>query len=295
MIVLSEDSPRRAATPSAKENHQATETAKLLGLQVYYIPKDFEACETAENALAYVPVQEAETPCLWIGFIPSADRYAAIYDEAQKKKIRLLNTPDEHLRVQEFDRLYPYIQEITPESIVLTQADQAAAAIAQLGLPIFVKGTVQSRKSRGWKACVAESEEELARLTDAYLTLTGRTRGRVIARKLVRLRHVQSSPQGFPFGREYRVFLYRNDILAWGYYWEGKDPLEELTQEEQSAVLQMAQEASHRVGVPFVAVDIGQLENGDWIVIEMGDGQFAGVSKIPMLHLWNAIKQKVRP
>src|ERR1044071_4613475 len=125
MIVLSEDSPRRVATPSAKENHLATETAKLLGFTVYYIPEDFDACETAENALAYVPVQPEATTGLWIGFIPSAERYTALYEEAWKKNIHLLNTPDEHLRVQEFDRLYPYIKEMTPESIVLTRADQA--------------------------------------------------------------------------------------------------------------------------------------------------------------------------
>jgi hypothetical protein len=163
-------------------------------------------------------------------------------------------------------------------------------AVSELGLPVFVKGTVQSRKARGWKACLAETADELERLTAAYLSLEGRTRGRVIVRELVKLRHVQSSPQGFPFGREYRVFLYGKSILGYGYYWEGDDPLEDLTSEEEAAVLGLARTAA-RIGTPFVSVDIGQLEDGHWIVIESGDAQFSGYSKIPVLSLWNSISR----
>jgi hypothetical protein len=37
-------------------------------------------------------------------------------------------------------------------------------------------------------------------------------------------------------------------------------------------------------------VDIGQLETGDWIVIEVGDAQFCGLSHVPVLELWSKIK-----
>jgi len=37
-------------------------------------------------------------------------------------------------------------------------------------------------------------------------------------------------------------------------------------------------------------VDVGQLESGEWIVIEVGDGQFAGLSQVSVLELWSKLK-----
>jgi hypothetical protein len=164
-------------------------------------------------------------------------------------------------------------------------------AIAKVGLPAFVKGAVQSRKQRGWRACVAETLAELQQLTTQLLSLEGRTRGRVMVRKLVKLRYSRTSGLGFPLGREYRVFLYHQKVLGYGYYWDGDDPLKKLSEDETKQVLSLAKEAARRVNIPYLAVDIGQLENGQWIAIETGDPQFSGVSQIPLLPLWNKILQ----
>ena len=289
MIVLSEDLPRLTDSPSARSLKAVTNAAQIVGCHVYHIPQE-EVCPSAEDALAYVPVQKVETPGAWVGYIPSADWYAALYATALRKGIRLLNTPDEHLDAQEFDRAYARLGDLTPTSVIVTDVAQCAQSVERLGLPVFVKGAVQSRKSRGWKACVAETLEELEKLCAELLLLENRSRGRVVVRQLARLRASRISAQGFPFGREYRVFLYNERVLAWGYYWEGDDPLKPLSREERRAVLQLAQEAARRVGTPFLAVDIGQKEDGGWIVIETGDAQFSGVSQTPLLSLWNAIR-----
>ncbi len=154
---------------------------------------------------------------------------------------------------------------------------------------MFVKGVVQSRKARGWKACVADNLPDVEQLTSAYLTLTGRTRGRVVLRKLVRLKHVSCTAEGFPIGREFRVFLYNCDPIGHGYYWDGEDPLMLLLANEERIVLSLAAEAARRLDVPYVAVDIGQLEDGTWIVIESGDAQFSSFSRIPLLPVWHRI------
>jgi hypothetical protein len=44
---------------------------------------------------------------------------------------------------------------------------------------------------------------------------------------------------------------------------------------------------------PFVAIDIGQKEDGDWIIIESGDAQFAGASQIPLVTLWHKLHEAV--
>jgi hypothetical protein len=289
MIVLSEASPHLAPTPSARELAATTEAAKLAGCRVYYIPQDFDGLDDPADAFAHVPEQPSATLGVWNGYIPSEEHYALVYRIALAKGIRLLNSPEQHLRAQEFDRAYTCLQEMTPESVIVTDPAQCAAAVATLGLPVFVKGVVQSRKSRGWKACVGDSLADIEQLTSAYLTLTGRTRGRVVLRKLVRLRHVSCTAEGFPIGREFRVFLYDGDPIGHGYYWDGEDPLMALSGDEESTVLSLAAAAARRLDVPYVAVDIGQLEDGNWIVIESGDAQFSSFSRIPLLPVWHRI------
>lgn len=291
MIVLSEASDQLEPSASARDIKASTEAARLMGCRVFYIPHDFERCGDAENALAHVPAREQETPAVWVGYIPSFERYRAVYEAALGKNIRLLNDPEQHLTVQEFDRAYPLLRGMTPESRVVTGVEECREVAEQLGLPLFVKGAVQSLKAEGWDACVAHTPEELQRLT-AYLLRSGeRARGRVLVRRLVRLRHTRTSPQGFPLGREYRVFLYRRRVVAWGYYWEGNDSLKELAGSDRDEMLSVATEAAERLAAPYVAVDVGQAEGGQWLVIETGDPQFAGVSQISLFRLWGELRK----
>ena len=47
-----------------------TQAAQLLGCNIYYIPRDFQRCETAENALYHIPRYQEKVTGVWIGFIP---------------------------------------------------------------------------------------------------------------------------------------------------------------------------------------------------------------------------------
>lgn len=288
MIVFAEATELMPPSASRRDLEVSIEAARLVGCRLYSIPPDFAVSGSAEAALDIVPLQTEAQPAVWIGYIPPLERYRELYEAAARKRIFLLNSPEEHQRVQEFDAAYPHLEGLTPRSRMLTRLDECPAAVTELGLPLFVKGAVQSRKGRGWKACVAESVPELEVLVQSLLELENRSRGRVVLRQLAKLRHSREV-NGFPLGREYRVFLYRGEILGLGYYWEGSDPLRELSAGECHAVEELAREVARRLNVPYVAVDIGQMEAGEWIVIETGDPQFCGLSQIQPLGLWSRI------
>ncbi len=289
MIVLSEDGGDLKPSASLRDIHASTEAARLAGCRVYHIPADFSRCETAENALAHVP-EARDEPAAWIGYIPSEERYRAIYRAAAARGLRLLNTPEEHLRAMEFHRMYPCIRGLTPASRVCENEIQLAQAADELGFPLFLKGAIQSRKSRGLKACLAEDREQLMARGAALFELENRSRGRVIVREFARLRHVHVLPGDFPQGREYRVFLYQGDVLIFGYYWDEPDELAALEPEAESVVRDLARRAAERMEVPYLTVDIGQLESGEWTVIETGDAQFSGLSRVAPLRLWSKLQ-----
>jgi hypothetical protein len=104
------------------------------------------------------------------------------------------------------------------------------------------------------------------------------------------LRHTQTTGDGFPLSREYRIFLYHQNIQALGYYWDEHPDSWGVSSIEEQVISDLAREAAQRLGVPFIAVDIGQLDIGAWIVIEVADAQFAGLSRVSGLKLWSKLK-----
>lgn len=290
LLALSEFSPQLPDSASLRDLHRATEAARIAGCSIYHIPQELPEGVTADDALWHVPVQEGHEPvsAVWIGYIPLPEHYGSVYDAALRKNIRLVNAPDEFRRAEEFDRFYPLLADLTAESVCVDEADAGSCetAAAQLGYPVFVKGTVQSLKAKGLAACVAKDAAELREIVSRVLKNRRKSLGRVIIRKLMKLRHGRVGPGGFPLGREYRVFVYREQVLAMGYYWEGDDDLAGLTASEGAAVTDLALEVSRRLAVPYMAVDVGQIETGEWRVIEVGDAQFSGLSQAPIHKLW---------
>ena len=213
MILLAEAPELLAPSPSRDDIAQSLHAARIAGARVFTIPPDFSQCEDAAGALWHLPAQAQITPALWLGYIPDTARYDAIYQSALAKNVQLINAPDEHQRAQEFDRAYPFIEDLTPRSLTLRAPADFARAIAEIGFPMFLKGAVQSRKARGWKACVAANAAELSELAAQLWSLENRARGRVIARQLVALRHTRTHDD-FPLGREFRAFVLRGDILS---------------------------------------------------------------------------------
>ncbi|MDB4960416.1 MAG: hypothetical protein JWP01_415 [Myxococcales bacterium] len=51
----------------------------------------------------------------------------------------------------------------------------------------------------------------------------------------------------------------------------------------------MASEATRRVNVPFLVVDLAQDAAGTWLVIECNDGQESGYAGVSAIGLWQTI------
>ena len=293
-VLLSEADYTDENSVNGRELRAITETARLMGFRVVSIPRDTASVGGIGAALAWTPRFDPPETGIWAGYIPAAGHYAEVYAAAAERGIRLINDPDQHTRAMDFDGFYPRLAELTPRSITADTVEAAAAGAAALGYPVFVKGAVKSSKESGWNACVAEDETALREIAGSLLSRPGRSRGRVIVRRLAPLRRTGETPGGFPLSREYRIFMLHGELVSSGYYWEGTSDPWPLTPDDEAAMLGLARKAARLLDVPFVAIDAGQLESGEWIVIESGDAQFCGLSQASMLAIWNRLSSVER-
>jgi hypothetical protein len=279
MIVLSEAKPLKSDFDDIEDSHRITRALQKNGWRVFHLLPEV-ASPNAADTMEEVPVQERETLGVWIGYVPSLSYYESIYEEARKRNISLVNTPKQHQELLETDHSLKKLRELTAESVVITSKEESAEAAARIGFPVFVKGVIFSQKQDGWSKCVANNQQELDAIV-AQLLPRRFSRGKVIIRRLLHLKKSGEIFWGFPLCREFRFFLFRAHVLAYGFYWPLSTPgFVTLTKEEEVVVFALAQEAARRFEAPFVAIDIGQDEAGKWWVIESGDPQFAGLSFI---------------
>ena len=135
------------------------------------------------------------------------------------------------------------------------------------------------------EACLARDVE----------TLEARARGAwkleqtVVAREYLPLRYTGETVMEFPHGREYRFVLLDRDVLASAFYWDGTDPF--AGQDAPPASL--AVDAAGRLDARLLAVDVGQLDDRTWRVIEVGDAQHTALGHIPPHLYWTTLRERL--
>ena len=102
----------------------------------------------------------------------------------------------------------------------------------------------------------------------------------IYIREFVMLHNYMVALHGLPISKEFRFFIYKGKILSGAFYWSSH--LEEIAETPKASEVPTVflQKVMDRVGdnVPFYVVDVAQTASGDWIVIELNDGQQSGLS-----------------
>ena len=223
-----------------------------------------------------------------VGRVGAFDDYAAHYEELLKGGMRLVHTPEEHLRCSDLTRWYPLIEDLTPRSVWFNEAPEAGEVGRTLGWPVFVKGARQTSRHRR-SLSIIESPAGFSAAMAAYRTDPILRWQRIVCREFVPLRPVEDpTPDRIPSSFEFRTFWWRGELAGFGSYWfEGRRY--RAGEKEREAGLSVAREAAARLDVAFLVADIAQSLEGRWIVIECNDGQESGYAGVSPLALWQAI------
>jgi hypothetical protein len=270
--------PSAYATYLVRELAAHAQAARGSGLRVHTLPIDLGATDP-ETALGWLDFQE---PVLGVlsTYIQRDATYHPLYEAALGRGIQLLHTPQQNSRLMEFGLFYPHIEDLTARSVVVTDPHSLQRAIDELTFPVFTKGQIKSVKEQGWDACVAKTPDDLRLRAEKW--------GEVVAREILDLRSAGSGGELFPHFREYRAYWLDGQIIGKEYYWDGDDPFGPLADEE-AVVDALVHEAAGRMDTPFVSVDVGQLVDGSWRVIEIGDPQYSGICHMSRYACWQKL------
>lgn len=227
------------------------------------------------------------------GELPTLERYQSLHASARSKNVTLLNDVMQHADAMELDRVVAALGRLTAKTAVVSRVEEVRGALGKVPLPVFTRGAVLSRKSAGWDACVAQTMETAESQVQQLLASAALSRARVLVREVLPLRRMGQSVENFPTAREYRLFVLDADILAMGFCWPGGDPFGALTERELREVHELAHEAAVRTKVPWLCVDVAQLEDGSWRIIETQDPCCSGLTSVSPSMLVGALGRAI--
>jgi hypothetical protein len=125
----------------------------------------------------------------------------------------------------------------------------------------------------------------------------------IYIREYVGLEKLCDGLSDLPITREYRFFVYKDAILSGGFYWSSYiDEIEEMgiyvspeevPKEFLNKIITKIQNTELSEPPNFYVIDVAKTANGDWILIELNDGQMSGLSENNPEVLYKNLKQAI--
>lgn len=251
--------------------------------------KNYNTEDEFAAAIKYFPVYEYRSDIPANSLVIS--RYSALpfyhdleYDLAHYQS-KLLNSYKQHKWIANFE-YYDVLRQYTPESWRMSEIPY----ISYTG-PFVLKGVTNSKKYK-WKSLMFAKDKIDANIIACKLmddSLIGTQE--IIYRKYVPLKTFDVGINGLPFSNEWRFFFLKDKLLTYGYYWSSAGELE-IEPKISEAAIDLAKEiaAIAKDFVNFFVLDLAETETGEWILIEINDGQMSGLSENDPDTLYSELK-----
>lgn len=233
------------------------------------------------------------------GWMLKPHQYALLYNALLAKNYRLLNSPVEYQNCHYLPDSYRFMSAHTPKTVWLTlpnqqvNYDQVFNAMTAFGdAPLVVKDFVKSQKHYWDAACyisTAANKENVKSVVERFVELQGTDLNEgLVFRQYVPLNDlIIHSKSGMPLKQEYRLFFFNKELLGCYDYWEEGEYLS-----GEKPPLDLFKSIAEGVESNFFSMDIAKTKSGEWIIIELGDGQVAGLpDKADRLPFYNRMRQ----
>ncbi len=258
------------------------EAAREIGLSTNLL--SFEALKKGDPATALRSVRPSEDKELGIyrGWMLRPNEYEMLYHGLLEKNIQLVNDPAEYRFCHYLPENYETIKLFTPKTTykALTGKFEMADFEEQIqsfgNAPIIVKDYVKSQKHYWEEACFIPNANDFGKVESVvrrFLELQdGDLNEGIVFREYLELEELAAHSQsGMPLTKEFRVFVKDAKVMSVFKYWD------EGEYGETEPVLMQFEALLPSIKSHFFTMDIAKQKNGDWIIVELGDGQVSGL------------------
>ena len=248
---------------------------------------EFDTCKQYLNTVKYR--SEIKPDSLVIGRYSVLPFYKELDEEISLNGSRLINSYEQHQFIADAEKwANGPLNGITPK--VYSEWGSVPEG------KYIVKGRTNSRKSN-WKTHMfASSKSEIpaiaARLMDDYML----AEQGLIVRPYIPLKQFEVGLNNLPITNEWRTFWMVNPskevrLLASGFYWASYPDVEKEARLDKDGLM-FASSAAKIISeyANFFVIDIAETADGDWIVIEVNDGQMSGLSMVDSDELYSRMR-----
>ena len=219
---------------------------------------------------------------IYRGWMLTPQQYTMLYNDLSAKNYRLINTPEEYRNGHYLPDSLRFIESRTPKTVFEkweneSSMDKLIEKVQVFGSnPVILKDYVKSEKHDWETACFvadASDTDRLKQSVNKLIELRGNYLNEgIVVREFVELNDLTiHSKSGMPLTEEYRLFFCKNQLVGIYDYWEeGEYQLSKPDTAEFEAI-------ARNMESNFFSMDIARQKNGEWIIIELGDGQVAGL------------------
>ncbi len=205
--------------------------------------------------------------CIYRGWMLNFKQYETLYTYLKNKNVELINTPEQYSNCHLFPNAYPLIKQYTPD--ILSFEDPSLIdwdMVRSTFNKFMIKDFVKSVKGDDFPVFFdgSYSNEELDSYIKKFISLRGNLfTGGIVIKKYVDLLIIDKTTN------EYRAFFFEGNLLSLS---------KNSNQTTGDSVSLDFVNGIPQFDSRFYTVDFGQLSSGDWIIIEVGDGQVSGLS-----------------
>jgi hypothetical protein len=235
-----------------------------------------------DSALKRVRPNEEKDIGFYRGWMLKPSQYETLYNSLLKKNIELINNPREYKFCHYLPESYETIKDFTPKTRFKElkskfNIEDFQNEINQFGdKAIVIKDYVKSQKHYWNEACFipnASDKEKVNSVISKFIELQDSDLNEgLVFRGFVELEELTNhSESGMPLTKEFRVFVKNGEIMTIFKYWDEGD------YQNVEPVIEEFKEIIPKIKSNFFTMDIAKRKDGKWIIVELGDGQVAGL------------------
>lgn len=159
----------------------------------------------------------------------------------------------------------------------------------------FVKGETNSVKNAWFDKAFAQSKSDLPRIIGNLSNDMVVGSQDIVIRPFQKFRQLATAVDGRPVFHERRVFTLDGIVLSSAFYWTSFPEVADTLPKIAGNFEKTLTEALKRIeGLSrFVVIDLGEMENGEWQVVELNDGPMSGLSDNDDEVVWSNFKKVV--